>query len=119
MFYPCKYKNHHFLDGGILDNIPVTEVKKQGADIIISVNFELEEVNEDSNIIDITMRTLDIMGSKVSENSLNYTDYLITIEACKVGLLDFTKLETCYQCGYETAIKAIKGKLGEILQTIC
>lgn len=118
MFYPCKYKNHHFLDGGILDNIPVTEVKKQGADIIISVNFELEEVNEDSNIIDITMRTLDIMGSKVSENSLNYTDYLITIEACKVGLLDFTKLETCYQCGYETAIKAIKGKMGEILKLI-
>ena len=118
VFCPCEYKGYSFLDGGILDNIPVKEVKKQGADIIISVNFELEEVNEDSNIIDITMRTLDIMGSKVSENSLNYTDYLITIEACKVGLLDFTKLETCYQCGYETAIKAIKGKMGEILKLI-
>ena len=80
MFYPCKYKGYHFLDGGILDNIPVTEIKKQGADIVISVNFELEKVNEDSNIIDITMRTLDIMGSKISQNSLKYSDYIITIE---------------------------------------
>ena len=86
--------------------------------MVLAVNFKADTVDEESNLMDITMRTLDIMGSKVSENSLNYTDYLITIEACKVGLLDFTKLETCYQCGYETAIKAIKGKMGEILKLI-
>ena len=35
VFNPCSYKSHKFLDGGILDNIPVFEVKKQGADKVI------------------------------------------------------------------------------------
>ena len=32
IFCPCEYKGHSFYDGGVLDNIPVLEVKKQGAD---------------------------------------------------------------------------------------
>ena len=30
VFCPCDFKTHKFLDGGILDNIPVSEVRKQG-----------------------------------------------------------------------------------------
>ncbi len=107
IFCPCKYKKHHFLDGGILDNIPVKEIKKQGADIVIAVNFKSDEVNDDSNIVDITMRTLDIMGNKISEQSLKYSDYLITIETEKIGLLDYNKLEECYLGGYKFASKSI------------
>ena len=42
VFCPCEYKEHKFLDGGILDNIPVLEVKKQGADKVIAINFRGE-----------------------------------------------------------------------------
>lgn len=107
IFCPCKYKKHHFLDGGILDNIPVTEIKKQGADIVIAVNFKSDEVDDNSNVVDITMRTLDIMGNKISEQSLKYSDYVITIETEKIGLLDYNKLEECYLCGYKFASEAI------------
>ena len=46
IFCPCEYEGHNFLDGGILNNIPVKEIKKQGADIVIAVNFKADEVNE-------------------------------------------------------------------------
>ena len=102
IFCPCEYEGHNFLDGGILNNIPVKEIKKQGADIVIAVNFKADEVNEESNIMDITMRTIDIMGNKISEKSLKkYSDFIITIETDKMGLLDYTKLEVCYNKGYE------------------
>lgn len=102
IFCPCEYEGHNFLDGGILNNIPVKEIKKQGADIVIAVNFKADEVNEESNIMDITMRTIDIMGNKISEKSLKkYSDFIITIETDKMGLLDCTKLEVCYNKGYE------------------
>ena len=102
IFCPCEYEGHNFLDGGILSNIPVKEIKKQGADIVIAVNFKADEVNEESNIMDITMRTIDIMGNKISEKSLKkYSDFIITIETDKMGLLDYTKLEVCYNKGYE------------------
>ena len=102
IFCPCEYEGHNFLDGGILNNIPVKEIKKQGADIVIAVNFKADEVNEESNIMDITMRTIDIMGNKISEKSLKkYSDFIITIETDKMGLLDYTKLEVCYNKGCE------------------
>ncbi len=109
IFCPCKYKKHHFLDGGILDNIPVREIKKQGADIVIAVNFKSDEVDDNSNIVDITMRTLDIMGNKISEQNLKkYSDYTITIETNKTGLLDCKKIEECYLSGYKFGKEAIK-----------
>ena len=39
-FSPCEYKKHMFIDGGTLNNIPVNEVKKQGADKVIAVKFD-------------------------------------------------------------------------------
>ena len=97
VFSPCEYKKHRFLDGGVLDNIPVTEVKKQGADKVLAINFKADDIDEHSNIMDITMRTIDIMGNKISEESLEQSDYVLTIQTDKTGLLDVEKLEKCYK----------------------
>ena len=58
--------------------------------------------------MDITMRTIDIMGNKISEKSLKkYSDIILTIETDKMGLLDYTKLEDCYNRGYEYTCTSI------------
>ena len=93
-----------FLDGGILDNIPIQEVKKQNADKIIAVNFESNNINENSNLYDIIMKTLDIMGNRMLENSFSYCDYLLTIPIKDCGLFDLSQLQQCYQYGYETTL---------------
>lgn len=104
VFSPCEYKEHKFLDGGILDNIPTIEVKRQGIDKIISVNFKADDINEDSNIMDIIMRSVDIMGNKVSEENLNSSDMVLTIQTDKTGLLEIDKLDSCYKYGYRQTI---------------
>ncbi len=107
VFSPCNYKSHLFLDGGVLDNVPVKEVKKQGADKVIAVNFKADDVDENSNIMDIAMRTLDIMGNKISKDSLESSDYILTIKTDKTGLLDIEKLDSCYKFGYRQTCKEI------------
>ena len=114
IFCPCKYKKYRFLDGGVLDNIPVTEVKKQGADKVIAVNFKADDITEESNIMDIVMRTIDIMGNKISEDGLSLSDYILTVETDKTGLLDFEKLDKCYKYGYQAAIREMD-KIKEIV----
>ena len=104
VFNPCEYKKHKFLDGGILDNIPSLEVRKQGADKIISVNFKADDINEESNVMDIMMRAIDIMGNKISEESLNDSDMVLTIKTDKTGLLEIEKLDECYKYGYRQTI---------------
>ncbi len=113
VFCPCDFKTHKFLDGGILDNIPVMEVKKQGADKVIAINFKADDIDENSNMMDIAMRTIDIMGNKISEESLEQSDLVITIATDKTGLLDVEKMDKCYQYGYQTIIKNLN-KIKEI-----
>lgn len=105
VFCPCEYKTHRFLDGGALDNIPVEEVKRQGATKVIAVNFKADDIDENSNIMDIAMRTIDIMGNKISEESLSSSDYILTVQTDKTGLLDIEKLDSCYKYGYNSVIQ--------------
>lgn len=108
VFCPCDFKKHKFLDGGVLDNIPVLEVKKQGVEKVIAINFKADNIGKESNIMDIAMRTIDIMGNKISEDSLSQSDYLLTISTDKTGLLDVEKLDECYKHGYKETIKNIE-----------
>lgn len=106
-FSPCRVEKHAFMDGGAMDNIPVREVKKQGADKVIAVKFDADQIDEESNIMDIVMKTIDIMGSKISEESLEMSDYILNVYTDKVGLLDVEKLDKCYKYGYDCVINRI------------
>lgn len=106
-FDPCVYENHKFLDGGILDNFPALEVKKQGVNKVLTVNFMADEINENSNIMDIAMRSIDIMGNKVSEENVKNSDMILTIKTDKTGLLEVDKLDDCYKYGYRQTINNI------------
>lgn len=108
VFNPVKYKNHMFLDGGILDNVPIEEVRKQGATKVIAVNFAADEIDENSNLMDIIMKTVDTMGNKISENNLKSSNFILTVPTDKTGLLDVQKLDSCYKYGYETVIKNLE-----------
>jgi len=105
VFSPCEFGEHAFMDGGVLDNIPIYEVRKQGADKVIAVKFDADPIKDDSNIMDIVMKTIDIMGNKISEESLEMSDLVLSVYTDKVGLLDTNKLDSCYKYGYECVIQ--------------
>lgn len=115
VYNPCIFGTHAFMDGGALDNVPVNEVRKQGADKVIAVKFDADQVDKNSNIMDIVMKTIDIMGNKISEESLEMSDIIINVYTDKVGLLDIEKLDRCYKYGYNCVMQNID-KIKEILE---
>ena len=108
IFCPCEFKNHMFLDGGTLDNIPIMPLKEIYNHKIMAVNFQADPVEENSDLMDIVMKTLDIMGNKLAEKGLEKSDIILTIPTDRAGLLDIEKLDKCYQFGYDTTIKNLK-----------
>ena len=78
------------------NNTPVKPVKELGADKIIAVNFSADEIDDKSDIMDIVMKTIDIMGNKISESGLKEADYILTVPSDKTGLLDTKKIKKCY-----------------------
>ena len=105
VFCPCEFKNHLFMDGGVLDNLPVEELKKIYNGKIMSVNFEADPVEKNYDLMDFVMKTLDIVGNKLSEKSLSISDYVLTVPTDRTGLLDITKMDKCFEFGYKTAIE--------------
>ena len=114
VFNPCTIESHAFIDGGALDNVPVEEVKKQGADVVIAVKFDGDKINDDSNLMDIVMKTIDIMGSKIAEQNLEKSDLIININTGKMGLLDTDNMQKCYWCGY----KAVQDNIEDIKKLV-
>ncbi len=114
VFNLCTIQKHAFIDGGALDNIPVEEVRKQGADKVLAVKFEEDKIDENSNMMDIVMKTIDIMGSKIAEKNLEKSDYVLNINTEKMGLLEIKNMERCFEYGYE----AVKMNIEEIKKAL-
>ena len=74
---------------------------------VIAVNFEADPIGIDSDVMDITMKILDIMGNKISEKSFEQSDLILTVPTDRAGLFDIEKLDKCYKFGYETVMKNI------------
>ena len=64
--------------------------------------------------MDIVMRTIDIMGNKISEENISNSDMLLTIQTDKTGLLETEKLDDCYKYGYRQTIENMD-KIKEII----
>lgn len=105
VFCPCEFKTHMFMDGGALDNIPVLPLKGMCDKKIIAVNFAADPVDPSSDVMDIVMKTVDIMGNKIAEKALEQSDLILTVPTDRAGLFDIEKLDKCYKFGYDTVIK--------------
>ena len=57
--------------------------------------------------MNIVMKTIDIMGNKIAEESLEMSDLVLNVATDKVGLLDIEKLDSCYQYGYDCVMQNI------------
>ena len=107
IFAPCIYNKHKFVDGGILDNIPVEEVKKIGADKVIAVRFKLNKTSRTIGIRSTLNKAIDIMFSKIEGEEVKKADYVIEIDTQDVNPFDFKQSNKCYKYGYLQTKKEI------------
>lgn len=114
VFSPLQYEQTYLIDGGIRENVPWKELKKNGVDKVISIIFENEiKKKKEINIIDVVSKSIDIMTYELSTYELEGADYLIKIKTKDIHLLDKNKLEYLYNLGYINTKEKIKKILKE------
>ena len=115
LYSPLKYEEHMFVDGGVLNNIPVREVRQMGAGFVIAVGFTADQNDEKMGLYNIGMKAVDIMSAKMSEEVMKESDFIIEPKVGDIKILDSNKIKECYERGYSTAskkISEIKEKIG-------
>jgi len=121
-FSPTYYDGHYLVDGGVVDNFPVMDVKKMGAQFIIGGNVQ-QGLTKEPGKLDSFAKILNqvISFNRVAANKKAYknTNLLINIKM-KYGVMDFTKYDSIMAVGERAArahyaqLKALADSLNAI-----
>jgi len=108
VFEPVNYQGKLLVDGGVMENIPISVAREKGADIVIAVDISENVTNFNiTNLVDVTMQAVNIMFDENVKNTEKDADILISPSVGDVAMLDFTQKKRCMQAGIEATQKAI------------
>jgi len=110
LFEPAEVDGQILIDGGVLNNYPIMEVKQLGADIIIGVDVQhgLRDRESLKSATDILLqinnfRTINDMKSKVNE-----TDIYIRPDVDDFSVIDFDLAENIIENGKLAALEHLE-----------
>jgi len=120
IFTVVKWKGRYLVDGGLVNPVPVSVLKRMGADFIIAVNVipdihdRVRRVGEEGmanfkgpNIINIIMQSMYIGTYLLVRSSLEGADIVIEPEMAGIGVGDFHRARECILQGELAAQNSI------------
>jgi len=127
IFTVVKLGGRYLVDGGLVNPVPVSVLKKMGADFIIAVNVipdirdrarpggkkGVEDFKE-PNVISVIMQSIYIGAHALAKASLEGADVAIQPQVAHIGTTDFRQAQDCIAHGElaaRDAILEIKRKL--------
>jgi len=108
VYAPCTYKKHKFVDGGVMDNVPVQEVKDLGVDKIITVKFSSSLNYNPKNVYEVVSKSIDIIFDSREQAAVEASDYLIDLDLSEAAVFNINKIDYCYNIGYINTITNIR-----------
>ena len=105
LFSPVEIDGKLLVDGGVVNNYPIDEIRKMGADIIIGVDVQddLKDRNslKDATRILVQITNLDMI--KVMKDKIKLTDIYIKPDVSNFGVISFNEGKEIIQKGEEAA----------------
>lgn len=105
MFAPTMYKDHKFVDGGIIDNLPSNEVRKLGCDKVLSVRISSKNETDPKDLLEVALKSVDLLFDQRSESEIASSDFVLTLDLPEANIFNIKKIDYCYNQGYIAAIE--------------
>lgn len=115
VFEPYENDGFHYMDGGIVDAVPLRFAKTLGADLIIAVDLSIKSTfktpDYKSRVLSTMYRAFEIVEEVLVEHSLHmHVDYQTVLIQPKVGHLsrfDFTDVADVVRRGEDEALRVL------------
>jgi NTE family protein len=115
VFEPYEHDGFHYMDGGIVDAVPLRFAKTLGADLIIAVDLSIKSTfktpDYKSRVLSTMYRAFEIVEEVLVEHSLHmHVDYQTVLIQPKVGHLsrfDFTDVADVVRRGEDEALRVL------------
>ena len=104
-FSPVVDKKHIFVDGGLLDNLPVDVGREMGGELILAVHLQTKPTTADRNIssIGVLSDSIDVVIAANELQSMQKADLLVTVDVSDFTSTDYYAAQKLIAKGYEAA----------------
>jgi len=105
IFSPVRRDDHVYVDGGIINNLPVDVARAMGADIVIAVHLEVPPLHpeEGLSVFSVLQRSVGVIISANEYESMQKADVLVPAHTEKFNMIDFQAAQDIVQVGYAGA----------------
>lgn len=107
IFPPIERKRQMLVDGYVLANIPVRELREEGADFIIAITLGGEAETGYSNGFDVLNLVEALKYEKLNQWELDEADFHININIRKFDGMKFNNYEVAMRHGYRVTKRAL------------
>ncbi len=108
LFAPIEINGQHYVDGGLLNNLPVEPF--QGKSNVLAIHVNNYKYLGSENIRSIAERVFTLVSRQTARNKLEKCDYVIEPLLDKTyRVLDFRNTGELFDIGYNEGLKFVRG----------
>jgi len=116
VFQPVSIQGRDYVDGGLVEPVPVDSARSMGADFVIAVNISADPASQkNSGQSGVLLQTTAIMGQSINRMALARADVVIRPELPDMGGSDFNSRNRAVLAG-EQAASAMMATLRQRLE---
>ena len=110
VFTPACIDDHYYVDGGVIEELPVDVLRQRGADVVITSDLGIKRNffdPEHPSPVNILRRSTDIMQAHMTVRQADKGDVVIRPDASFMGLLKINGYEESVAAGRQKATEAL------------
>ncbi len=109
IFIPYKTDGKIYVDGGIIERLPLETLKSMGADITIGVDVAYKGENQKTpgGVMDVMAQVMNVMSWEIAKNKVYKADILILPKVRKINAFSSEEALKCIELGREAAAAAL------------
>ncbi len=109
VFIPVEINKNLLVDGAIVENVPISPLKKMEADFIIGVDLNAKhKYKKPENVVEVLVNAFDITLINATKLQTERADILITPDLTSFNLIDPDQVPDIIEKGYLEAKKVLK-----------
>ena len=105
IFSPVHYEGHIYVDGGLLNNIPVNVAKEMGADTVLGIHLEIASLKPDASL-----NSFQVLGESIAaviaaneREAMSDADIVVNVPLQNFSSMDYKKADLIIKAGYDAA----------------
>ncbi|KRG14147.1 esterase [Virgibacillus soli] len=108
IFTPVKINGRLLVDGGVVDKIPISTVRKMGADIVLASDVAIvNKKAEITTVYDVIMQSLDIMQTEIGTVKEGESDLMLRPHVEEFSARSFKNIKDIIKRGEEETLRQL------------